>query len=195
MSPPSGTHVSTFESQGVSGGRTPVPGWQRCRRVHRPARSHQPGAAESTTPPARQGLGVMRARRLLRDLQAGCSSNDAPPAVEEQWLDIACDWNDVRVRLVRPVGVTGLLPQRWHRLRSLLRWRSALLATDRSTIEFAHQLLLCPVTDAAPDTGSYRQFGEGPFLSATAMASFWEHVDAQRDSSSHCTTETWESHI
>lgn len=45
------------------------------------------GFAESITPPALQGLGVMRARRPLHDLQTGCSSNDAPAAVEGQWLD------------------------------------------------------------------------------------------------------------
>ena len=53
---------------------------------------------------------MIRVRQLLHDLRAGCASNDASPAVEEQWLDIACDWNDVRVRLLRPVGVTGPLP-------------------------------------------------------------------------------------
>lgn len=192
----------------------------------------------------------MRARQLLHDLQAGCADNDGSPAVEEQWLDIACDWNDVRVRLVRPVGTTGALPVvvyvhgggwmlgDWLTHDRLVReladgaraavafveydrspqaqypaaieqtyavaeWMSrhgtragvdsskiaiagdseggaiaaavTLLAKDRGTFAFAHQLLLYPVTDAAQDSGSYRQFAEGPFLSATTMNWFWDN--------------------
>jgi acetyl esterase/lipase len=37
-----------------------------------------------------------------------------------------------------------------------------------------HQSLYYPVTDAAMDTGSYSQFAEGYFLTARAMAWFWD---------------------
>jgi acetyl esterase/lipase len=50
----------------------------------------------------------------------------------------------------------------------------ALMAADRGDVRFVHQSMYYPVTDAAMDTGSYAQFAEGYFLTARAMAWFWD---------------------
>jgi acetyl esterase/lipase len=50
----------------------------------------------------------------------------------------------------------------------------ALMASDRGDVRFVHQSMYYPVTDAAMDTASYDQFAEGYFLTAKAMAWFWD---------------------
>ncbi|MCD0451937.1 alpha/beta hydrolase fold domain-containing protein [Actinocorallia sp. API 0066] len=50
----------------------------------------------------------------------------------------------------------------------------AILAKDRGDVTFVHQSLYYPVTDAAQNTDSYREFADGPFLTAKAMAWFWD---------------------
>ena len=50
----------------------------------------------------------------------------------------------------------------------------AILAKQRGDVRFVHQSLYYPVTDAAQDTKSYAQFADGPFLTAKAMAWFWD---------------------
>jgi acetyl esterase len=49
-----------------------------------------------------------------------------------------------------------------------------LMAQERGDVRFVHQSMYYPVTDAAMDTGSYAQFAEGYFLTAKAMAWFWD---------------------
>src|SRR4051794_39943537 len=50
----------------------------------------------------------------------------------------------------------------------------ALMAQQRGDVRFVHQSMYYPVTDAAMDTRSYTQFAEGYFLTAKAMAWFWD---------------------
>lgn len=51
----------------------------------------------------------------------------------------------------------------------------ALLATKRGDVSFVQQSLYYPVTDAAMDTASYREYAEGYHLRADAMAWFWDN--------------------
>jgi len=50
----------------------------------------------------------------------------------------------------------------------------AILAKQRGDVTFLHQSLYYPVTDAGQDTESYRDFAEGVYLTAKAMAWFWD---------------------
>ena len=50
----------------------------------------------------------------------------------------------------------------------------ALMANERGDVNFVQQSLYYPVTDAAMDTGSYKQLAEGYFLTAKGMAWFWD---------------------
>lgn len=57
----------------------------------------------------------------------------------------------------------------------------SILAKQRGDVTFVHQSMYYPVTDAAQDTDSYREFAGGPFLTAKAMAWFWDsYADAEQ---------------
>ncbi|MDY7087392.1 MAG: alpha/beta hydrolase [Actinomycetota bacterium] len=57
----------------------------------------------------------------------------------------------------------------------------AILAKQRGDVTFVHQSLYYPVTDAGQDTGSYREFADGPHLTAKAMAWFWDAYLPDKD--------------
>jgi acetyl esterase len=49
-----------------------------------------------------------------------------------------------------------------------------IMAKDRGDVTFGHQLLFYPVTDASQGSDSYVEFADGPFLTAKAMAWYWD---------------------
>ena len=49
-----------------------------------------------------------------------------------------------------------------------------LMAQQRGDVRFVHQSMYYPVTDAAMETDSYKEFAEGYYLTAKAMAWFWD---------------------
>jgi acetyl esterase len=63
----------------------------------------EPAAQEIADAPHLSELGVAAARKVLDDIQAAPIDK---PDVDEKWITVG----DVRVRIVKPVGSTGLLP-------------------------------------------------------------------------------------
>ncbi|SEI48893.1 alpha/beta hydrolase fold domain-containing protein [Paraburkholderia diazotrophica] len=51
----------------------------------------------------------------------------------------------------------------------------ALIAKDKATFALRHQVLLYPVTNHDFGTGSYRENGDGYYLTRAAMQWFWQH--------------------
>ncbi|MEV6157002.1 alpha/beta hydrolase [Nonomuraea sp. NPDC052129] len=56
-----------------------------------------------------------------------------------------------------------------------------IMAKQRGDVTFVQQSLYYPVTDAAQDTDSYREFADGPYLTAKAMAWFWDAYTTDPD--------------
>jgi acetyl esterase/lipase len=71
----------------------------------------EPAAQEfadaTAKPPLLYELGVEGARKLLDDVQSGPVEK---LDVDEEWITVPAQVGDVRVRIVRPVGSTGVLP-------------------------------------------------------------------------------------
>jgi acetyl esterase len=203
-------------------------------------------ANATAQPPFLYELGPEGARKILDDVQAAPT---ARPEIDETWIAVPADVGDVRVRIVKPVGATALLPtvlyvhgggwilgnagthdrlvrelavgtnaalvfveyDRSPEARypvaieqgySTARWITesghahgldatrlavagdsvggnmtaalTILAKQRGDVTFIHQSMYYPVTDAAQDTNSYLEFADGPFLTAKAMAWFWD---------------------
>lgn len=63
----------------------------------------------------------------------------------------------------------------------------AILAKQRGDVRFVHQSMYYPVTDAAQDTDSYREFANGPYLLARSMAWFWDAYLPEVDKRSEIT--------
>jgi acetyl esterase len=63
----------------------------------------------------------------------------------------------------------------------------AILAKQRGDVTFVHQSMYYPVTDAAQDTDSYREFAQGPFLTARSMAWFWDAYLPEKSSRAEIT--------
>jgi acetyl esterase len=57
----------------------------------------------------------------------------------------------------------------------------ALAARDRGGPQVAFQLLVYPVLDAAGDTGSWREFADGYYLTAAGMRWYWDHYVGEGD--------------
>ncbi|TYB66766.1 alpha/beta hydrolase [Nonomuraea sp. PA05] len=203
--------------------------------------------AEATAkPPLLYELGTEGARKLLDDVQSGPV---AKPGVDEKWIVVPAGAGDVRVRIVRPAGATGVLPvvlyvhgggwvlgnagthdrlvrelsvgagaalvfveydrspearypvaieQAYATAQWIVKDGAAenldagrlavagdsvggnmtaaltIMAKQRGDVRFVHQSLYYPVTDAGQDTASYREFADGPHLTAKAMAWFWD---------------------
>ncbi|MDT0385948.1 alpha/beta hydrolase [Streptomyces dubilierae] len=62
-----------------------------------------------------------------------------------------------------------------------------LMAKERGDVPLTFQVLFYPVTDANFDTGSYRQFAEGYFLTREAMKWFWDQYTTDEKERAHIT--------
>jgi len=203
-------------------------------------------ADATAQPPYFYEMTPEQARKVLDDVQA---QPIALPEVDETWINVPAEVGDVRARIVKPIGATGLLPAvlyihggGWvlgnagthdrlvrdlavgadaavvfveydrspearypvaiEQAYATARWvvahgaehgidatrlavagdsvggnmtaAVAILAKQRGDVTFCHQSMYYPVTDAAQDTASYREFADGPFLLAKSMAWFWD---------------------
>jgi acetyl esterase len=203
-------------------------------------------ADATAKPPFLYELTPAEARKVLDDLQAGPIDK---PAIDEEWLVVPAAVGDVRVRLVRPPGLTapapvvvymhgggwilgnagthdrlvrelavgagavvafveytpspearypvaieqgyataqwitrqgperGLDPSRMavagESVGGNMTAALALMAKERGDVTFVQQSLYYPVTDAAMDTASYKEFATGYYLSRASMEWFWD---------------------
>ncbi|WP_030177723.1 alpha/beta hydrolase [Streptomyces sp. NRRL S-813] len=60
-----------------------------------------------------------------------------------------------------------------------------IVALERGGPSFRHQVLVCPVTDAAMDTPSYRDFADGYFLTRAAMSEYWQQYAPDPETRAH----------
>jgi acetyl esterase/lipase len=120
--------------------------------------------------------------RLVRELVAGTGAALAfveydrspearyPVAIEQGYA--------VAQHLTRTGAAHGLDPERMavagDSVGGCMTAALTLMAEGRGDVRFVHQSLFYPVTDAAMDTVSYERFAEGYYLTAKAMAWFWD---------------------
>src|SRR6476659_7049010 len=62
-------------------------------------------ADATSKPPFLYEMGVDSARKVLDDIQA---SPIAKPEVQEKWITVSSEVGDVPVRIVKPIGATGM---------------------------------------------------------------------------------------
>ena len=120
--------------------------------------------------------------RLVRELAVGAGAAlvfveyDRSP---EARYPVAIEQGYATARwIVREGAANGLDPERLaiagESVGGCMTAAIALMAQERRDVRFVHQSMYYPVTDAAMDTDSYREFAEGYYLSAEAMAWFWD---------------------
>ena len=133
--------------------------------------------------------------RLVREL--ACGAGAALAFVEydrspEARYPVAIEQGYATARwIVREGAAYGLDPERMavagDSVGGNMTAALTLMAEGRGDVRFIHQSMYYPVTDAAMDTPSYEQFAEGYFLTAKAMAWFWDCYcpDLERRASSY----------
>jgi acetyl esterase/lipase len=127
--------------------------------------------------------------RLVRELAVGV--NAAVAFVEynrspEAHYPVAIEQGYATARWIVAKGATeGLDPARLavagDSVGGNMAAALAIMAKQRGDVRFLQQSLYYPVTDAAQDTNSYKQFADGPFLTAKAMAWFWDAYLPERN--------------
>ena len=220
--------------------------WEKDMSEHVLEKEGQAFADATAQPPYLYEIGPEAARKVLDDVQAAPIEK---VDIEEEWVTVPAAVGEVRVRIIRPKGATGVLPvilyihgggwilgnadthdrltrelavgasaalafveydrspeaafpvaieqayatAQWliahadeeqldtsrlavagDSVGGCMATAVALLAQRRGDVRFIHQSLYYPVTDGAQDTDSYREFADGPFLTAKSMAWFWD---------------------
>src|ERR671914_137815 len=118
-------------------------------------------------PPFLYELTPAEARKVLDDVQS--APIDKLP-VDDRWITVPAEVREGAANQLDPdrIAVAG------DSVGGGMTAALALMAGERGDVRFVHQSMYYPVTDAAMDTGSYAQFAEGYFLTAKAMAWFWD---------------------
>ena len=120
--------------------------------------------------------------RLVRELAAGASAAVVFPEYDlspEAQYPVAIEQNYAVARWIVSDGAgrgldAGRLAVAGDSVGGNMTAALTLMAKERGDVPLVQQVLFYPVTDAAFDTGSYRQFAEGYFLRRDAMQWFWD---------------------
>jgi acetyl esterase/lipase len=126
--------------------------------------------------------GTLTHDRLVRELAVGVGAAVAFVEYDrspEARYPVAIEQGYATARWITHEGAAhGLDPQRMavagDSVGGGMTAALALMAADRGDVRFVHQSMYYPVTDAAMNTDSYRQFAEGYFLTARSMEWFWD---------------------
>jgi acetyl esterase/lipase len=89
---------------------------------------------------------------------------------------VAGPTGEVNIRIVRPAGVTGVLPLVYHShsVGGNMTAALTLMAKQCGGPHLTAQVLFYPVTDANLDTGTYQRYAEGTWLTREAMRWYWD---------------------